>query len=434
MNKILLIIQREYLTRVRKKSFIIMSIVGPLLFGLMFVIPIWLASREGEEKVIEVLDDSGYFQGKFEGTETLSFRYINKGIDDAKEDLKTKDIYGLLYIPAFDLDHPEGITFFGEKNPSIEVQSLLERFLKNEIEDLKLSRSGIDKEQLEKIKTDIDLNVINITEKGEKEGDVAIATAAGYFASLLIYFFIFLYGVQTLRGVIEEKTSRIVEIIISSVKPFQLMMGKIIGIGAVGLTQFLLWVILTFVIYQGALSFYDIDFSKSAQVEMAQNGQMSSSVANNEAMTEIFNKIDTLNFPLLLGTFLFYFLGAYLFYGSLFAAVGSAVDNDSDAQQFQLPITLPLILSIIMLAAILRDPHGDLAFWASMIPFTSPVIMMMRIPFDPPMWQIILSMALLVLGFIFTTWLAGRIYRIGILMHGTKVNYKILGKWLMMKN
>ncbi len=434
MNKILLIIRREYITRVRKKSFIIMSIVGPLLFGLMFVIPIWLASREGEEKIIEVLDDSGYFRGKFEGTETLSFRYIDKGIDDAKDDLKTKDIYGLLYIPKFDLDNPKGITFFGEKNPSIEVQSLLERFLKNEIEDLKLSRSGIDKEQLEKIKTDIDLNVINITEKGEKEGDVAIATAAGYFASLLIYFFIFLYGVQTLRGVIEEKTSRIVEIIISSVKPFQLMMGKIIGIGAVGLTQFLLWVILTFVIYQGALSFYDVDFSKSPQMEMAQNGQMVDSAANNEAMAEIFNKIDTLNFPLLLSTFLFYFLGAYLFYGSLFAAVGSAVDNDSDAQQFQLPITLPLILSIIMLAAILRDPHGDLAFWASMIPFTSPVIMMMRIPFDPPMWQIILSMALLVVGFIFTTWLAGRIYRIGILMHGTKVNYKILGKWLMMKN
>lgn len=432
MNKIALIIRREYLTRVRKKSFIIMSIVGPLLFGLIFVIPIWLASREGDEKVIEVLDESGYFRGKFEGAGAVSFRYLDNSIEEAKNDLKSKNSYGLLYIPKLDLDKPSGITFFAENNPSIEVQSSLERFLKNEIEEIKLNQSGIDKEKLEKIKTKIDLNVINLTEKGEKEGDVGIATAAGYFAALLIYFFIFLYGVQTLRGVIEEKTSRIVEVIISSVKPFQLMMGKIIGIGAVGLTQFLLWVFLTFLIYQGALSFYDVDISKSKQIEMAQSNGASPN--GDVDVPEIFDKLGTINFPLILGTFLFYFITAYLFYGSLFAAVGSAVDNDADAQQFQLPITLPLILSIVLLTAILRDPHGNLAFWASIIPFTSPVVMMMRIPFDPPVWHIVLSMFCMVCGFIFTTWFAGRIYRIGILMHGSKVNYKILAKWFMMRN
>ena len=173
-------------------------------------------------------------------------------------------------------------------------------------------------------------------------------------------------------------------------------------------------------------------FINHDKIELANNVQTASE--SDVAAQEIFEKIDTINFPLLLSTFLFYFLTAFLFYGSLFAAVGSAVDNDTDAQQFQLPITLPLILSILLLAAILRDPHGNLAFWASIIPFTSPVVMMMRIPFDPPVWHIILSMVCMVMGFIFTTWLAGRIYRIGILMHGAKVNYKILFKWLMMRN
>lgn len=432
MNKIGLIIKREYLTRVRKKSFIIMSIVGPLLFALLFVIPIWLASREGDEKVVEVLDESGYFRGKFEGAGAVTFTYLDNSIEEAKDDLKAKNTYGLLYIPKLDLDDPKGITFFADKNPSIEVQASLERFLKNEIEEIKLNASGIDKEKLDKIKTSISLDVINLTESGEKEGNVAVATAMGYISALLMYFFIFLYGVQTLRGVIEEKTSRIVEIIISSVKPFQLMMGKIIGIGAVGLTQLLLWVVLTFMIQTAVLTFYGIDISRTSQVEIVQNGQEATSDA--VIAKEIFEKLETVNVPLFLGTFLFFFITAYLFYGSLFAAVGSAVDNDSDAQQFQLPITLPLIFSIILLAAILRDPHGSLAFWTSIIPFTSPVVMMMRIPFDPPAWQIILSMICMVAGFIGSTWFAGRIYRIGILMHGAKVNYKILAKWFMMRN
>ena len=430
MNKIRLIIAREYLTRVRKKSFIIMSIVGPLLFGLLMVVPLWLASREGDEKIVEVLDESGYFRGKFEGAGAVTFIYLDNTLDEAKEDLKSKGTYGLLYIPQLDLDKPQGIIFFAESNPSIEIQSSLERFIKNEIEAIKLNESGIDKEQLEKIKTRIDISVINITEKGEKEGDVIMATIVGYTAAFMLYFFIFLYGVQTLRGVIEEKTSRIVEVIISSVKPFQLMMGKIIGIGAVGLTQFLIWVVLTFTISQVMMTIYGIDLSSTKQMGMMPDAQLTDS----DEMVEFLAKINTINLPLLLGTFLFYFIGGYLFYGSLFAGVGSAVDNDADAQQFQLPITMPLILSIIILSAIIRDPHGNLAFWASIIPFTSPVVMMMRVPFDPPAWHIILSMVCLVIGFIFTTWLAGRVYRVGILMHGAKVNYKILAKWFMMKN
>jgi ABC-2 type transport system permease protein len=430
MNKIGLIIAREYLTRVKKKSFIIMSIVGPLLFGLIFVIPIWLASREGDEKVIEVLDESGYFRGEFNDMASVSFIYLDDALEDAKTDLKDKGNYGLLYIPKLDLEQPEGIVFFAESNPSTEVQSSLERFLKNKIEDIKLNESGIDKEKLDKIKTNVDISVINITEKGEKEEDIIMATVVGYAAAFMLYFFIFLYGVQTLRGVIEEKSSKIVEVIISSVKPFQLMMGKILGIGAVGLTQFILWVVLTFTISQVMLSVYGIDLSEARQMEMVQNPE----VPPSDEIPELLTKINTINFPLVLGSFLFYFLGGFFFYGSLFAGVGSAVDNDADAQQFQLPVTLPLIFSIIILSAIIREPHGSLAFWASIIPFTSPVVMMMRIPFDPPIWEIALSMVLLVLGFIGTTWLAGRVYRVGILMHGAKVNYKILAKWFMMKN
>jgi len=430
MNKILLIVKREYLTRVRKRSFIVMSIVGPVLFGLMFLIPIWLVTRDADEKVIEVLDESGYFKDNFNEKGSVKFVFIDQDIDEAKKNLSGSDKYGILYIPDIKLDNPEGITFFAEQNPSIEVQADLERIIKRRIEDIKLDKSGIDKDKLDSIKTKVSINTISISSAGEREGDTGIATATGYLASLLIYFFIFMYGIQVMRGVIEEKSNRIVEVIISSVRPFQLMMGKIIGIGAVGLTQFLLWAVLSMAIYTGVYKYYMGDIPQNNEVMTM--GEQMSEVPQPQA-AEIFEKIETINFPLIIGSFNFYFIAAYLFYGSLFAAVGSAVDNDSDAQQFQLPVTIPLIFSVIILTAIIREPHGSLAFWTSMIPFTSPVIMMMRIPFEPPTWQIALSMVTLVLGFIFTTWLASRIYRIGILMHGGKISYKILFKWLFMK-
>jgi ABC-2 type transport system permease protein len=247
----------------------------------------------------------------------------------------------------------------------------------------------------------------------------------------MIYFFILFYGVQVLRGVIEEKTNRIVEIIISSVRPFQLMAGKIIGIGGVGLTQFLIWLILGFGISSVAGMYFQPS-GPNTGIDAA--GQQPEIVQNSDFMDMVITGIGTMNFPLIIFSFLFYFMGADLLYGSLFAAIGSAVDNETDGQQFQLPVTIPLIASIIVLAAVLKDPDGSLAFWMSVIPFTSPVVMMMRIPFGVPAWELILSMVMLVSGFIFTIWLASRIYRIGILMYGAKVNYKILGKWLFMKN
>ncbi len=417
------------MTRVRKRSFIIMSILGPIFFGLMFVIPVWLATREGEERVVEVLDESGLFADKLPASGSLQFQFVQVGLDSAKGRLLQEDNLGLLYIPKIDIDNPEGIMLFGERSPGFEVQIDIERKLREALEEMKLSRSGIDPEVLRELEVNVSVNTVSLTAEGEKEDNAWIATGVGYLASLLIYLFIFLYGVQTLRGVIEEKTNRIVEVIVSSVRPFQLMIGKIVGIGAVGLVQFMLWMVLTAGIYIAVKAFFTIDELP------AMAGQMEPTARQLQATeaAEIFSMIESVNFPLVIGAFIFYFVGAYLFYGALFAAVGSAVDNDTDAQQFQLPITIPLIFSIVILSVVLRDPHGSLAFWTSIIPLTSPVVMMMRIPFGPEPWELALSMFLLVLGFIFTIWLASRIYRIGILMHGAKVNYKILARWLFMK-
>jgi ABC-2 type transport system permease protein len=433
MHNIFLILQREYITRVRKKSFLIMSIVGPLLIAGLWVVPIWLSTRETDQKTIEILDDSGYFEEKFTETSSLKFKYIQTDLLAAKTEIQHSENYGLLYIPRINLDEPEGITFFSGKNPSIEVVQDLEWAMKSVVEDIKLERSSIDQATLDSLRADIDIDMINMTDSGEKAGSAGVATIIGYISALMIYFFIFVYGIQILRGVIEEKSSRIVEVIVSSVKPFHLMMGKILGVGAVGLTQYIIWLVLSILITTGISSYFNIDRTDNLPVQTEQS-EVIEEEQSNEFVAEMLNSLESIDFSLLAVAFLLYFLGAYLLYGSLFAAIGSAVDNDSDAQQFQLPVTIPLIFSLIVLTAILREPDGSLAFWLSMIPLFSPVIMMMRIPFGVPYWEIGLSLTLLIAGFIFTTWLASRIYRIGILMHGAKVNYRILGKWLFMKN
>lgn len=276
----------------------------------------------------------------------------------------------------------------------------------------------------------------------------------GYIGGFLIYFFIFLFGSQVMRGVIEEKTNRIVEIVVSSVRPFQLMMGKIIGIGLVGLTQFGLWVVLTLIIVTGAkpliapqmttpaaqeINAQSIMESQSANQAMPFQGAASQQAAANQSSNDVsqnlgaqhlFEALQDINFVLIIGVFIFFFLGGYLLYGSLFAAIGSAVDNETDTQQFMLPITIPLILAIIVLVSGISNPQGGIAFWFSIIPFTSPILMMARLPFGVPEWQVLLSMALLVLTFMGTTWLSAKIYRTGILMYGKKVNYKELWKWI----
>ena len=432
MNKIGLIIKREYWTRVRKKSFIIMTLLGPLIFAGIVVVPIWLASSESsEEKVIAVIDESGLLTNSFEDDESgnIRYHYINQSLDEAKEGFSASNRYGLLYIPDIDIDDPKGVTFFAETNPSIQLLGNIKRTLRQNIRDVKLERSSISQEMLDALETSVNINTINLSQAGkEQQGNAEVASVVGYVGALLIYIFIFLYGAQVMRGVIEEKSSRIVEVIISSVRPFQLMVGKVIGVASVGLTQFLLWVGLTLLFVNVAGSFFpDVVSDPTTTMPMAQVPESSPQL---EAMQDISSAFDSVNIPKLIFCFIFYFLGGYLMYGALFAAVGSAADSDTDTQQFMLPVSAPLIISIVTLAAILNEPDGNLAFWMSMIPFTSPVTMMMRIPFGLPDWQLILSMALLVGGFIFTTWIAAKIYRIGILTYGTKVNYKTIGKWL----
>lgn len=432
MHKIWLIVQREYLTRVRKKSFIIMTLVGPLLLAALMIVPIWLATVSENAETIEVLDESGFLANKLQNEDELQFRPVTGPVEAAKKRILETENTSLLYIPKLDLDNPAGIKLFSKENTSLSTHISLEKMLKREIEALKFARSGVDQKVLDQIKTEVDISTVNLADGDEKSSNAAVTSAAGYIGAILIYMFIFIYGVQIMRGVIEEKTNRIVEVIISSVKPFQLMMGKILGIAAVGLTQFLLWILLSYALVGVVSSQFLVDHKKEAQLE--QTLKTAPNTPQAREITEMMGAIDNLNVPLLLGAFLFYFLGGYLFYGALFGAVGSAVDNETDTQQFMLPITIPLIMSFIVAqTVIMKDPHGPVAFWMSVIPVTSPISMMLRLPFGVPGWQLALSMLLLVLGFIFTVWLAGRIYRVGILMYGKKVNYRELSKWLFYK-
>lgn len=435
MGKIGLIIAREYLSRVRKKSFIIMTILGPLLFAGIAIVPTWLATRDSsEQKVVKILDESGYFNDKIKDDNSIRYEMTDLSLEQAKEELRERKDISLLYIPKLDIAEQAEVSLYSFNNPGFGLKTTIERAVRNELENIKLINSGIEKERLEKLKAKVDVSTFNLSQKGkENESSSEASSAIGYISSFLIYFFIFFYGAQIMRGVIEEKTSKVIEVIISSVKPFQLMMGKIIGVGAVGLTQFILWVALSTGIITIATSVILKDANKETIETMVQDQPIKSPVQNADTGNQIFEALKRVNFPLVIGCFAFYFIGGYLLYGALFAAVGSAVDSDADSQQFMLPITIPLIFSMVIIAAVLKEPHGTLAIWTSMIPFTSPVVMMMRIPFDVPAWQIGLSMLSVIIGFLFTTWFAGRIYRIGIFMHGTKVNYKVLAKWFMMK-
>jgi len=437
MNKILLIIKREYLSRVRKKSFIIMTILGPVLMAGLILAPILLMdSSDEEKKEIWVCDENNLFEPQFEDLDGTDYQFFKNDLIEVKERFNTSDGYALVHIPKFDnqnIDMLESsVKVYVHKPMSLSNQNQISNNIESVIESIKLKEEGLTRDIIDRTRSNVNLNTIILGESGsEKTGSTEVSMGISMFGGFLIYIFIFLYGAMVMRGVMEEKTSRIVEIIISSVKPTQLMMGKIIGIALVGFTQFALWVSLTFVISSVATTLL-VNPADINPADMANGSEMLIQEAemNQGSFASVFEQLESINITFLLVMFLFYFIGGYLMYGSLFAAVGSAVDSETDSQQFMLPITLPLIFSFIALQTILENPDSSLAFWCSIIPFTSPIVMMGRLPFDPPLWEIGLSMVLLIFGFIFTSWLAGRIYRIGILMYGQKVNYKILWKWI----
>jgi ABC-2 type transport system permease protein len=428
MKKIALIIAREYLSRVKKKSFIIMTFLGPLLIAMMYAVAIWLAVKGDElndKKIVSVLDETGQFSNQLRDSKTLSFAYISGSLDSAKANINTEGDDYLLYIPQGTQDL-KGVQLYSSKQASFAVVNYIEKEIEAEIKDKKLLSNGLSEEILKSLDVQISLETIRVTAKGDESGSTGASYGIGMLTSILIYLFIFLYGVQVMRGVIEEKNNRIVEVIISSVRPFQLMMGKIVGIALVGLTQFVLWVVLTTAI-SGVVS---QQFSKTSD-SAEQITQMQNNPAGNEQAMQVLSAIQTIDFAYILACFVFYFLAGYLLYAAMFAAIGSAVDSESETQQFMFPVTIPLIFSFVLASSsVVNNPDGPIAFWLSMIPLTSPVVMMVRIPFGVPAWQLITSMILLILGFFGTVWMAAKIYRTGILMYGKKVTWKEMAKWI----
>lgn len=436
MNKILLIIQREYLSRVKKKSFLLMTFLVPALIIGMYALIAFLSVKGGDKVTeITVYDESQIFSGNFKNSSLIRYQTSTLSLVDAKKQAAENEDGFILYIPA-ETGKETQVQLFSKKKIGLSSLSNIENQMNEILRTKQLKDAGIDPSTLAQIKPDVTINSIELTAEGEKDSSAGAAYIIGFAAAILVYMSLFIYGSQVMRGVIEEKTSRIVEVVISSVKPFQLMMGKIIGIGLVGLTQFILWIVLSTTLVSSAGQFFlkdKMEQVKSIQTEKSA-GQKPNVEFNQGPGATVINAIQTLNLPYILGTFLVYFLGGYLIYSALFAAVGAAVDNETETQQFMLPITLPLLFTYIMsFSFIVNNPDSTLSFWLSIIPFTSPIAMMVRLPFGVPDWQLALSIVLLIAGFLFTTWIASRIYRVGILMYGKKVNFRELAKWLTYK-
>ena len=442
MNKILLIIKREYFTRIQKKSFWVATLLTPLLITAVYAIPIWLAMRDKESKKIEFLDQSGLFDAQSLQSKEVEVQLVTGSENQLKDEFLKKDLDALVIVPKDILSQPNGLRIYAPKSISLILQEQIERLVQNRIRKELLSQAGINKEVYEKTQVDISGKTIILSNEGdEKSSNAGGIMILGGVLAFFLYLTVFVYGSQVMNGVIEEKNNRIIEVIVSSVKPFQLMLGKILGVGLVGLTQFLLWGILTFSFTNVAKLIYGKDLKQEAKVQMMKNvnteklEKVKQDQQNEDADPfQVLNQVkETVNIPLLITAFLFYFFFGYLLYSSLFAAIGSAVESAAEAQQFTLPVTLPIIVSFILGQFTIQDPDSTIAFWASIIPFTSPINMIVRLPYGVPASELILSMVLLFLGFMGSTWVSARIYRVGILMYGKKMTWNDLRKWVFYK-
>ena len=417
MNKLYLIMRREYLSRVRKKSFLIMTIITPFIMSVIFVLPILISQNDESSRSLAIIDENSLVDNFFDDSNNIEFDTFN---NSQSYNAAFLDQYDAILVVPKSLD--QTFEIHSSQQISLSLQQDITNVLEKKITLINLKKNGINPNLINQSEAKINLQTKLIDSNGKEilsssELSLVIAMLSGF----LIYFFIFMYGAMVMRGVIEEKTNRIIEVMISSVKPFQLMIGKIIGIALVGLTQFFFWLIIA-----------------AIGISLAPFLMESSSLIQNEINTvnspinslEIFNNLPI--YSLVFG-FVFYFIAGYFLYGSLFASVGAAVDHETDSQQFMLPLTIPLILSFIMIQPIIDNPHGDLAYWFSMIPFTSPIIMMVRIPFGVPIFELALSMTILVIGIVSSLWLSSKIYRVGILMYGKKPSYKEVWKWIKYK-
>ena len=448
MNKISIIIKREYMTRVRKKSFIIMTILAPLLMAAIIIVPTMIMMNQDQDfkKIAVIEEGSDLFKGVIKNTKNLEFDYLeNVKINDLKNSFDKAGYYGILYLSAELVNTPNAIQLISKQQPPIGLLDHIQNSLEKEIEKQKLRTYNIDNldDIMKNVDTKVSIQTVKIDDSGQvKQTSTGIAMALAYISGFLMYMLVFMFGAQVMRGVIEEKTSRVVEVIVSSVKPVQLMMGKIIGIALVGLTQFLIWVFLTIaivgvlkstVLQKDNITTVTQSVSKSLMNEDQQAAMETQTAEITPEMAE-FSKIfdSAMNQPwgLIIFCFIFYFTTGYLLYASVFAAIGSAVDNETETQQFMLPVTIPIILALMVAMGTMQNPESSLSFWCSLIPLTSPVVMVARLPFGVPYWQIAVSMVLMIITFIAFVWMAAKVYRTGILMYGKKTSWKEMWKWL----
>jgi len=435
MNHLSLIIKREYLTKVRNKSFIIMTILSPIIMIALIAVVAYLSQlNNNKERTISILDESGLMSSVFENTEHTTYNVLNSlSLEEAKALVEENEEYGLLHIGKGTNINAvaKTIKFYSEDTPSLTLISNLESKLEKQLTDLKLQQGGVDVEKIKDSKTSI--NIAQESYAGEKTSkiDNIVKLAFGGIAGYLLFMFIIIYGNMIMRSVIEEKTSRIIEIIISSVKPIQLMMGKIIGTSLAGITQFVIWLILGSILMFVVSAIFGINM---AEMQTPQQEVMQQAMASQDVQMQAQNMMAAIyNLPLtnMIVAFVLFFIGGYLLYSSLYAAIGAAVDNETDTQQFMMPILVPLILAVYVgVFTVIEDPHGTVSTVFSFIPLTSPVVMLMRIPFGVPLWQQLISLGLLIGTFMFTVWFAAKIYRVGILMYGKKPSYKDIYKWL----
>ena len=478
-NKIGIIIGREFSIRVKKKSFILSTILTPLLFAGLMVVPALMAMYSDNDTIqnIKVVDESGIVMPYLENTDNIRFEQIkDKTVDQLKEEIEKEEYTAVIGISKLDSSNNLSTTSYSMRQLNIDLLSTIKKEVRQAVEDYKLKAYNIPNldKVLEDVKSEVKMSTYTLDKNtGEaKESKVEIYMAIGYVASFMIYMFIFMFGSMVMRSVIEEKSTRIVEVIVSSVKPFQLMMGKIIGVAAVALTQFFIWILLTFVIVAGVTYAVGADSVKATvaqkveQTQAAAQVQTGGSTANSddmatkiaqysgdpdktiveeraeakvaevasasddESFNSVINSLKQINYASIIICFVVYFILGYLLYASMFAAVGSAVDNETDTQQLILPITIPLIIGLFIMINTFQHPDNSLSFWGSIIPFTSPMVMMARISYGVPTWQLILSVGLLVGTFIVFAFISGKIYRIGILMYGKKATWKDIFKWL----
>lgn len=456
MNKIFIVAGREFFTRIQSRTFIVMSILGPLLFGLFVLVPVLMAKWNNDSTTVWVHDPSGQLSDAFQDQNGLKFQVLPQGTlsngvlvqaDSAniRQLLEDQDA-GLLHLQAPDSNLNVEARYYSAQAAGLKITERIQSALNDRLYRLRMERQGLDPKVIESLRAEVELQTSVWTDQGSEDSHTETAMLLGFGAALLMYMFIFMYGSMVMRGVIEEKASRVMELLVSTTKPFELMMGKILGIASVGLFQFVLWLLLGTAISTaiGAMGLgtapgtASVASSTTGTAPVPGTASVPSTApvagtANSlpaEAQADWMQILGQMPWETIIPFFLFYFLGGYFFYAALFAAVGSAVDSEGDSQQLMLPISLPIILSFVASQFVMQNPHGSLAFWMSMIPLTSPVVMVVRLPFGVPGWELALSMFLLVAAFVVAVWLAGRIFRIGVLMYGQKVSFNLLRKWL----